>query len=1298
MRRDRVFWDVLRAWTWCLVSLVSWNAMAQTPLPDLNQAEELFRRGAWTEAEAIFSRVLADTTPGKQLEWQARRGQCRSRLIEIHRRLGHDQDALRLLLEEREALQALRGPEIDNLLQRNALTLAECHTGLAAYAEARATLQDLLKPRWGEVKLFLRIQVLVELAIVEQRTGHADDAVTHWHEADQQGRQFLKKFQRLLSADDSTLLLQRLVECQEALADQPAAEQFLTQLLAVSGPKGNPAALAVRHFMELGMRATRRQDFVHAESHLREALRRIDGETQPRQKVQAHQLLAHLLSQQERTEAARTEQTQAAEQLQQMLIQPQATARTRLADLKQLRGLYVALGRIPESVNVGERLLVGLQSEVGDTHPLTIEAEGVLGGLYGTLGIYAKARPLLANVVATARQPGHSPTELAQALNNLGAVERGVGELNSASQLFEEALQLRSKHLPADHPDLATSNHNLASVSLAQGQFKRAILLYQEVLERCIERGHRANGLRGTTLLNLAMAYQSQGQWDQAADYCKQSLALLEEVQGKDSLAAVGHYNALATLARCRSQYAEAYRWANKTLTVCAAHHQEQHAAVAAARAQIGMIALLASEYDVAAEQWRQTLQIQRDQKLTGQIPATLNLLGMLACQCERYDEAQQYLEEALGSQNETEITPRDRYNALCNLAAVYRHQKRTTEAIGLLDQALAVPESIRSETYGDAEQGRARFLAQFASAYEIRVQWHLEDGDLDAAFRAAEQNRNRTFLDQLNLAGVDLRSTLPEDVARRLLPREQELRNQLNRLRQETRLLAGRRDSKDELTQKLGQLHEAQAAYAKLWSELRDSSQLYQQLLTQNQQIAGLDELRKSLGPNTLCLFYHLGSHRSVVLVFGNDGQDTISIPLQVTAAQVASLPELPLLRGSEIRHEKRGIGGVIEANTETPLAAAGSPTLVAGELTRRKTAELVTWYRQALTQRRFDPTRGIGGTVETTTGTPVASTAFTTVGDILFPTDLRRISRERRSQMLVVVPDGALHNLPFEALLISAGETPRYVLDDYPPIAYAPSLNILANLRSRPRGESEQPRRLLTVGNPQYGRAAPKNESLVAASELSRDMLVGLSGPLPALPGSARECERLAQAFEQRGLPVVTLLGELATKTRFVKAARGQGIIHLATHGLVDERHGNLFGAIALTPEQNAQDGLDDGLLTYSEILHLPLQGCELAVLSACQTNVGPDRPMEAGATLAQAFFAAGARRVVASQWSVSDTSTSEFVATLFDTISADLATSARFNTAAALHQAKRKIRDDSRWQAPFYWAPFVLLGPGE
>jgi CHAT domain-containing protein len=153
----------------------------------------------------------------------------------------------------------------------------------------------------------------------------------------------------------------------------------------------------------------------------------------------------------------------------------------------------------------------------------------------------------------------------------------------------------------------------------------------------------------------------------------------------------------------------------------------------------------------------------------------------------------------------------------------------------------------------------------------------------------------------------------------------------------------------------------------------------------------------------------------------------------------------------------------------------------------------------------------------------------------------------------------------------------------------------------------------------------------------------------------------------------------------------------VHLAAHGLARKEHDNCFGTIALSPpSSDLASGTNDGFLELREIQLLPLQGCELAVLSACETNVGPDRRREAGTTLAQAFLIAGAKRVVCSHWNVEDESTATMVGAFFERIAAALDHQETVNYAAAIHDAKKKLRDSSEWSDPYRWAPFVLIGP--
>jgi CHAT domain-containing protein len=192
--------------------------------------------------------------------------------------------------------------------------------------------------------------------------------------------------------------------------------------------------------------------------------------------------------------------------------------------------------------------------------------------------------------------------------------------------------------------------------------------------------------------------------------------------------------------------------------------------------------------------------------------------------------------------------------------------------------------------------------------------------------------------------------------------------------------------------------------------------------------------------------------------------------------------------------------------------------------------------------------------------------------------------------------------------------------------------------------------------------------------------------------------------------------LLADQASEQNVRAHIAGCRFIHIAAHGLVDQQHDNLFGAIALTPPVAGSNSSDnDGFLSLHEIHELPLSGCQLAVLSACSTNVGPDRPLEAGSTLAQAFLAAGARRAVCSHWNVDDASTAELIGGFFQRIAKATDQSGTspqdppkengtstaddpsvLSYAKALHDARVKVRSQPQWASPYYWAPFVLIGP--
>jgi CHAT domain-containing protein len=303
-------------------------------------------------------------------------------------------------------------------------------------------------------------------------------------------------------------------------------------------------------------------------------------------------------------------------------------------------------------------------------------------------------------------------------------------------------------------------------------------------------------------------------------------------------------------------------------------------------------------------------------------------------------------------------------------------------------------------------------------------------------------------------------------------------------------------------------------------------------------------------------------------------------------------------------------------------------------------------------------------------------------------------------QSASLAIIPDGALHQLPFESLLVPedlvVSATIRYVLDELPPIRYGPSLSVLAAIAGR-GGQGTSAPRLLTVGNPAYPDR-DHQAAIPAWGELLRQV-PGYQQGFPALSNSQEECRAVYASFDDLPAEQRTRLEQAAATEHAVRQSLpASRFVHLAAHGCVDYRNDNLLGALVFAPGADPADPQNDGILQLRDIYGLNLSHCELAVLSACQTYVGPERPLEAGTSMARAFLEQGARRVVCSQWGTDDAATTAFMTVFFDAIRHARQAGRQVDYALALHEAKRALRDDSdRRSLPRFWAPFILVGAG-
>ena len=194
-------------------------------------------------------------------------------------------------------------------------------------------------------------------------------------------------------------------------------------------------------------------------------------------------------------------------------------------------------------------------------------------------------------------------------------------------------------------------------------------------------------------------------------------------------------------------------------------------------------------------------------------------------------------------------------------------------------------------------------------------------------------------------------------------------------------------------------------------------------------------------------------------------------------------------------------------------------------------------------------------------------------------------------------------------------------------------------------------------------------------------------LEQDLHPLPEAEAEVAAVATAVRTRMKKV--LIGARAEEKTFKVLAPQYGTIHLATHGVLDNRV-PLNSYLLLTKTDG--DLEEDGLLQGREIIDMRLNA-DLAVLSACETANGRISPGEGVIGMSWAFFVAGTRSVVVSQWRVNSASTSLLMKNFYQALARKNDPNGR-NKSQALREASLRLLKDTRYRHPFYWAGFVLV----
>jgi CHAT domain-containing protein/tetratricopeptide (TPR) repeat protein len=541
-------------------------------------------------------------------------------------------------------------------------------------------------------------------------------------------------------------------------------------------------------------------------------------------------------------------------------------------------------------------------------------------------------------------------------------------------------------------------------------------------------------------------------------------------------------------------------------------------------------------------------------------------------------------------------------------------------------------------------------------------------------ALKVNEQSRARSLLDLLSETGASITEGIPAELLKRKqdnLARQQEIAEEL------TGISVSADQVKKKPSELEAELEKLQTDFDDIENQIRTASPRYASL-TGGKPLSLAEVQDRVLDEQTVLLEYSLGTDASYLWA------------VTKTSATIYKLPARPVI--------------------ET-LATDLRAQLIPSKLQRRIVGIDVM----------NDSQRGLG-----VSATPFAEDAvpFVAASSALYKAVIEPATAVIGDKRLLVVADGALNYVPFEALVKSPANADYsslpYLIKSNE-IIYTPSASVIGAIRQQESNRAG--RAILIVADPVFNSNDTRARGKTASSG-SETRGLGIQSALTDIAG--QDASPTAESEKMQGLPLARLAGTRTEAEQIVKLAKASGsqadvwldldaseenieardvskyrVLHIATHGLLNAERPQFTGLVLSL----IGNKMEDGFLRTDEVFNLRL-GSPLVMLSACETGLGKEKRGEGVMGLTRAFMYAGAPTVGVSLWSVADKSTAELMTDFYKRLlttsqpssgspSGTSAASVGGSASASMRDAQLAMIAGKKYSAPFYWAPFVLVG---
>jgi CHAT domain-containing protein/Tfp pilus assembly protein PilF len=848
------------------------------------------------------------------------------------------------------------------------------------------------------------------------------------------------------------------------------------------------------------------------------------------------------------------------------------------------------------------------------------------------------------------------------ALNNLGILSKDRGDLKKAEEYFRKALAMRERLAP-ESLDLAASLNNLGTLIKEQGEFREAQEYYERsaaIIEKLAPESLQcASGLN-----NLGLFAYDRGNLAKAEGFYKRSLVIMEQL-APESLNAAAILTNLGALAYERGDLARAEEYHKRSLALREKLAPES-LDVAACLNNLGVLDKDRGEFAKAEEYYMKSLAI-KEKLSPGSLGAAagLNNLGELEHARGDLKKAEEYFKESLALREKLAPESINVAVSLYNLGTLAQDRKDPAKAEEyfvkslflmkkLAPGSLNVSASLNSlgmvaDDRGDFEQAEEYFKKSLAIREELapgtsnlaEVLHSLgsisrKKADLPQTLSYLKRAVSALESQKTKLGGgletKERFSSKYADYYRDLVEVETELKKNeealgtLERFRARSLLeMLAERDldfASDAPAELLSRQKELLFSYSKKQDELaelsleNDPSKIVEIRKTLNEISREQDEVREKMkrsSPKLASLQY----------------------------PQPLDLDAMKKLIGKEALFLSYSTG---EKKT-TLFALLGDDLSVwALPVGRDILKDDVIYLRRLLADPKSDQ--------------KLLSQKSGQLYDLILKPAGKLI---KKSNLVIICPDGPLHYIPFSALMKK-------------PVVNVISATVLKELGEVPPSLKEGT--IIAFGNPDYPGKDVKDTVVRSVTE---------GKPLAPLPATEIEVDNIGALY---GDKATILTKEHATEEKAKSFGKNFSLVHFACHGILDERF-PLDSGLALTIPGRIEEGKENGLLQAWEIFEGVRINADLVTLSACETGLGKEMGGEGLIGLTRAFQYAGARTILSSLWSVSDESTAILMRSFYSSLKQG------GTKAEALSLAQTEMSRSKKYRHPFYWAGFVLNG---